>query len=70
MDEEKASAPDKDRPHPFQADPEAVAVFPAALGIFPETPGGSNCALCGAPKDAPLHIEGKAEANEATPDWG
>jgi hypothetical protein len=70
MDEAKASAPDKDRPHPFQTRPEVVGIFPAGPAMLQETPGGSNCALCGAPRDAWIHVEGKAEANDETPDWG
>jgi hypothetical protein len=38
--------------------------------MFQEATGGSNCALCGAPRDALIHVEGKAEANEEKPDWG
>jgi hypothetical protein len=70
MDEAKASAPDKDQPHPFQIPGDAVAISPAAPAMFQETPGEFNCALCGLPRGAQLHIEGKAEANQATPDWG
>ncbi len=70
MDEAQTSAPDKDRPHPFQARPEVVAIFPAAPSIMQEAPGGTTCALCGAPRDSRLHVEGKAEANEETPNWG
>ena len=70
MDEAKASAPDKDRPHPFQTLPDVPVVYPAGLPMLQEATGGPNCALCGAPRDAPLHVEGKAEANDETPDWG
>jgi hypothetical protein len=70
MDEAKASAPDKDGPHPFQVRPEIVAIFPAAPSILQEAPGVASCALCGAPRDSRLHVEGKAEANEKSPDWG
>ena len=70
MDEAQTFAPDKDRPHPFQTGPEVVAIFPAAPAMLQETPGGPSCALCGAPRDSRLHVEGKAEANEKTPDWG
>jgi hypothetical protein len=70
MDEAQASAPDKDRPHPFQARPEIVAIASGGPAMLQETPGGPTCALCGAPRDARLHVEGKAEANQETPDWG
>jgi hypothetical protein len=70
MDEAKASAPDKDRPHPFQARPEVVAIFPDSPAISEETPGEPSCALCGDSRDSRLHIEGMAEANQETPDWG
>jgi hypothetical protein len=70
MDKAQSSAPDKDRPHPFQTLPEVIAIFPAAPAMLQETPAGPNCALCGAPRDARIHLEGKAEANEGTPDWG
>jgi hypothetical protein len=70
MDEAKAPAPDKDRPHPFQTPRDVVEISAAAPAMFQETPGGSNCALCGAPRDARIHVEGKAEADEETPDWG
>lgn len=70
MDESKASAPVKDLPHPFQTRPEVVAVFPGAPAMLQETAGGPNCALCGAPRDAHIHIEGKAEANDESPNWG
>jgi hypothetical protein len=70
MDEAKTSAPDKDRPHPFQARSEVVATFPGGPAMLQETAGGPTCALCGLPRDARLHVEGKAEANEETPDWG
>jgi hypothetical protein len=55
---------------PVPDPPEVVAIFPAAPVMLQETPGGPSCALCGAPRDARIHLEGKAEANEETPDWG
>jgi hypothetical protein len=76
MDESKTSAPHKHQPHSFQPGPE-VPLDPKA-GATQEAPGtegtdlpqasGSNCALCGAPLDDQLHIEGKAEAE--SPKWG
>jgi hypothetical protein len=70
VDESKASAPTKDLPHPFQTRPEVVAVSLGAPAMFQETAGGPNCALCGAPRDAQIHVEGKAEANDESPNWG
>lgn len=80
MDESKTSAPDKDQPHPFQPSPEVFAVYPGAPAMLPEAavtegtvlPHASapNCALCGAPRDAQIHIEGKAEADAESPNWG
>ena len=70
MNEAQTSAPGKDWPHPFQIRPEVVAISPAGPAMLQETPGGPSCALCGAPRDSRLHVEGKAEANEKTPDWG
>ena len=76
MDESKTSAPDKHQPHAFQPSPE-VPLDPRA-GATQEAAGtegtdfpqasGSNCALCGAPRDNQIHIEGEAEAE--SPRWG
>ncbi|HEX7611207.1 MAG TPA: hypothetical protein VF371_00435 [Candidatus Limnocylindrales bacterium] len=78
MDEAKTSAPDKHQPHPFQSSPE-VPLIPRA-GATQEAAGtegtdlpqasGSSCALCGARRDNPIHIEGKAEADAESPKWG
>lgn len=70
MDEAKAPAPDKDLPHPFQARPEVPVDYPANPVMFKTAPDARNCTLCGAPRDAPLHVEGKAEANQEAPNWG
>jgi hypothetical protein len=78
MDESKTSAPEKDQPHPFVSGPE-VPLDPRA-GATQEAAGtegtdlpqasGANCALCGAPRGAQIHIEGKAEADAESPKWG
>jgi hypothetical protein len=76
MDEAKTSAPDKHQPHPFQSSPEAPldpragATQEAAGTEGPDVPqaSGPNCALCGAPRDDQIHIEGEAEAE--SPHWG
>jgi len=80
MDEAKTSAPEKDQPHPFVSGPEVPAVSPAPGAMSPETAvtegtvlahaSGANCALCGAPRGAQIHIEGKAEADAESPRWG
>jgi hypothetical protein len=79
MDESKTSAPDKDRPHPFQAGPEVPGVprlGPAAQetaatdGTAGHLPGASKCTLCGAPRDDRIHIEGEAQADADSPKWG
>jgi hypothetical protein len=80
MNESKTSAPDKHQPHPFQRSTK----FPAILGKGEATqedaaategaslPDASepSCALCGAPREAQIHIEGKAEADAESPKWG
>jgi hypothetical protein len=71
MDESKASAPDKDQPHTFQPAPDS----PLQQGIPAEgtgqAPAGEpNCALCGAPRGDRKHLEGKAEADTESPNWG
>lgn len=78
MDASTTPAPDKHQPHTFEPGPE-VPLDPRA-GATQETAGteggsvaqgsGSNCALCGAPRDDQLHIEGKAEAEAESPRWG
>jgi hypothetical protein len=80
MDEAKASAPDKHRPHPFQPSTEVFAVYPGAPAMLQEAvveegtdlphASGPKCALCGAPQDDQIHIEGKAEADAESPKWG
>jgi hypothetical protein len=78
MDESKTSAPDKHQPHVFEPSPEVPIVNPR-IGSMPQLgapaatigpAGRPNCALCGAPEDARIHIEGKAEADAESPDWG
>jgi hypothetical protein len=78
MDESKSSVPDKHQSHVFEPSPEVPIVYPRTgsmlqLGV-PSAPMGSagrpNCALCGAPRDARIHTEGKAEADAESPDWG
>jgi hypothetical protein len=80
MNDSQTSAPDKHQPHPFQRGIE----FPAILGSGEakseeaaategaSLPGASapSCALCGAPRDAQIHVEGKAEADAESPKWG
>ena len=78
MDESKTSAPDKHQPHTFEPspgvplDPRAGATQEAAGTEGTDLPqaSGPNCALCGAPRDNPIHIEGKAEADAESPKWG
>ena len=81
MDEAKTSAPDKASaaPVPVQG-PEVPIVYPGAPAMLQEpvvTEGtdlpdasGPNCALCGAPQDDQIHIEGEAEADAESPRWG
>ncbi len=79
MDESKiSSVPDKDQPHVFEPSPEVPIVYPRTGTMFqqglPAAPlgrtSGPNCALCGAPRDARIHVEGQAEADAESPDWG
>jgi hypothetical protein len=80
MNESKTSAPNKDQPHPFQAGPEVPVVYPMSGAMLQETgatdstvlhnPSPPNCALCGAPRDDQIHIEGQAEADAESPNWG
>lgn len=78
MDESKTSAPDKHQPHVFEPSPEVPIAYPRAgsmplLGVPAaaiDPADGPNCALCGAPQDARIHTEGKAEADAESPDWG
>jgi hypothetical protein len=78
MDESKTSAPDKHQPHVFEPSPEVPIIYPRTgsmlqqgLPAGPMGPASSpNCALCGAPRDAQIHIEGNAEAEAESPKWG
>jgi hypothetical protein len=80
MNESKTSAPDKDKPHPFEAGPELPIVYPrggAMVSEVPEDDGtvleqprDAKCTLCGAPRNDPIHVEGKAEADAESPNWG
>jgi hypothetical protein len=80
MDESNTSAPDKDQPHPFQASPEVPVVYPRSGAMLQETavaegtvlhqPSALACALCGAPQGDQIHIEGKAQADAESPNWG
>jgi hypothetical protein len=80
MNESKTSAPDRHQPHPFQLSPEVPVVLAGGVAPLQEAvvaegtdlPHASepNCALCGAPRDAQIHIEGKAEADAESPKWG
>jgi hypothetical protein len=80
MDEAKTSAPDKDQPHPFQQGLEVPVAHPGAGAMLQDTAvieetdlphsSGPNCALCGAPRDDQIHIEGEAEADAESPRWG
>jgi hypothetical protein len=80
MSEHKTSAPDKDKPHPFEAGPELPIVYPrggAMVSEVPEDDGtvleqprDAKCTLCGSPRIDPIHVEGKAEADAESPNWG
>jgi len=80
MNESRTSAPDKHQPHPFQPSSEVPVVYPRAGAMLQEAAdtegtalphaGEPNCALCGAPRDAQIHIEGEAEADAESPKWG
>jgi hypothetical protein len=79
MTENKASAPVKDQPHPFQTTPEVPVVF-ARAGAEVQGAGDSSgvathenahvCDLCGAPRSSQIHIVGEAEAQADSPKWG
>jgi hypothetical protein len=79
MNETTTTAPDKHQAHIFEPGP-AVPLNPRAGATsqeaaaaesaeFPHT-GESNCALCGAPRSDQLHIDGTADADNASPRWG
>ena len=80
MDESKTSAPDKQQPHPFEVGQEVPILYPrgGALvaeiqeddGTILEQPSDARCALCGAPRNDRIHVEGKAEADAESPNWG
>jgi hypothetical protein len=76
MDASKTSAPDKNLPHPFQANPAVPAVYPegfplvAEEGRISEHPIDDSCTLCGAPRNERIHVEGKAAADTESPNWG
>jgi hypothetical protein len=80
MDGSKASAPDKDKPHPFEPGPAVPIVYPrgGAMvreipeddGTILEQPNAANCTLCGRPRNDRIHVEGKAEADAESADWG
>jgi len=63
-------APDKDQPHTFEAGPEVPAAYTLTEGPALPDAGGANCSLCGAPRAAQIHLEGKAEADSESPRWG
>jgi hypothetical protein len=80
MDASKTSAPDKHQPHTFEAGPEVPILYPrgGAMvseiqeddGTILEQPSAANCTLCGAPRNDRIHVEGKAEADAESPNWG
>jgi hypothetical protein len=75
-----ATSPDKDQPHAFEPTPEVPIVYPRTgimlqQGLPAEGMGlphvsGSHCALCGRPREDRMHIEGEAEADAESPNWG
>jgi hypothetical protein len=73
MDESKTSAPVKDQPHAFESGPEVPPAFPSTGDIMQETlvtESATNCALCGSPRGAQIHVAGKSEADAESPKWG
>ena len=80
MEPAETTAPDKGQPHAVEAGPEVPVVYPSPGATLQETTvtegdvpphtSGANCALCGAPRGAQIHIAGKAEADAASPRWG
>ena len=79
MDESTTSAPDKHQAHIFEPGP-AVPLNPRAGATSQEVAGTesadsahtgeSTCALCGAPRNDQLHIDGTAEADSTSPRRG
>jgi hypothetical protein len=78
MDETTTLAPDKHQAHIFEPGP-AVPLNPRAGATSQDLAGTesadahtgeSSCALCGAPRNDRLHIDGTAEADNASPRWG
>jgi hypothetical protein len=70
MNEVQAAAPAKDQPHPFQPKPSvpAMAASPdSATGALATDP---SCALCGSPRGSQIHLTGKSEAEQDSPNWG
>jgi hypothetical protein len=80
MDESKTSAPDKHQPHTFEAGSETPIVYPVGAAMISEIqedggsavgqPNTAACALCGAPRNDRIHVEGKVEADAESPNWG
>ena len=80
MAEPKTSAPDKQQPHPFEVGQEVPILYPrgGALvaeiqeddGTILEQSSDARCTLCGAPRNDRIHVEGKAEADAESPNWG
>jgi hypothetical protein len=66
MDAAKASAPDKNLPHPFEAAPENLE----EARTRPDEPKAVPCTLCGLPRNDRLHVEGQAQADAESPNWG
>ena len=79
MDETTKSAPDKHQAHIFEPGP-TVPLNPRDGATSQEVAGTesavsphaseSSCALCGAPRNDQLHIDGTAEADSSSPRWG
>ena len=76
MTDTSTAAPDKTQPHTFEAGPAVPAAYSAEGDPSVEAGGAdlasanAKCALCGAPKSDQLHIDGKAQADDASPRWG
>jgi hypothetical protein len=70
MAEAETLVPDKNEPHAFEAGPEVPAAYTITEGAAIPDASGPNCALCGAPRGAQIHIAGKAAADAESPRWG
>jgi hypothetical protein len=72
--------PDKHQAHAFEPVPDVPSVYPRtgtmlqqgmlAAGMGLPSVKNPKCALCGAPRLDPIHVEAETEADAESPNWG